>query len=111
MKSPEEFAQSAGMQTFQCLVNCVQACVDSGAFRKIDILAASQAMWCAVHGVTSLLITQCGFPFIEQEHSISTVLNAMIDGYRASRTAAGTIPEINFFASCVNSVHQKYHVI
>jgi len=79
---PEQFARSAGAQTFQCLVNCVRACVESGDFRKIDVMAASQALWCAVHGVTSLLITKSGFPFIEQEQLIATVVDGMIDGFR-----------------------------
>jgi AcrR family transcriptional regulator len=88
VKSPEEFARSAGMQTFQCLVNCVQACVESGQFRKIDVVAASQALWSAVHGVTSLLIAQCGFPFVERELLLSTVVNSMIDGYRTPATVS-----------------------
>jgi AcrR family transcriptional regulator len=81
-KDPADFATSTGAQTFQCLVNCVKSCVESGAFRQIDVMAASQALWCAVHGVTSLLITNCGFPFIEQKQLVSTVLDTMIDGFR-----------------------------
>ena len=83
VKNAEDFAHSAGMQTFQHLVNSVRACVESGQFRDIDVMAASQGIWCAVHGVTSLLIAQCGFPFVEREHLISTVLDAVANAYRA----------------------------
>jgi AcrR family transcriptional regulator len=88
IETPEQFAQSAGAQTFQTVVGCVQACVDSGAFRKLDVLAASQALWAAVHGVTSLWIAQCGFPFVEQEQLIDTLLNAMLHGYIAPSARA-----------------------
>jgi AcrR family transcriptional regulator len=81
-KTPQEMAESPGMRTFQSLVNCVKACVDARQFRELDILAASQALWCAVHGVTSLLIAQFCFPWIEKEQLISTLLDAMLEGYR-----------------------------
>lgn len=90
LKNPEEMAKDPGMQTFQCLVNCVQACVESGQFRKIDVIAASQALWSAVHGVTSLLIVACGFPFVERDYLITTVVDSMIDGYRAPAAESKT---------------------
>jgi AcrR family transcriptional regulator len=85
---PDPFEKSAGMQTFECLMNCVQDCVKSGAFRKLDVLASSQAIWCAVHGVTSLLISHREFPWVAQEELISTLLDATIDGMRAPAEAA-----------------------
>lgn len=81
-KTAEELANSAGMRTFQSLVNCVQACVDAKQFRPLDVLAASQALWCAVHGVTSLLIAQPCFPWVNRDQLIATLLDAIIDGYR-----------------------------
>jgi AcrR family transcriptional regulator len=81
-KSPEDFANSTGAKTFQCLVNCVKSCVESGAFRPIDVMAASQALWCAVHGVASLLIINGIFPFVEQQQLISTLMDTMLDGFR-----------------------------
>ena len=82
IKAPEHFEETAGMKTFQCLLKCVQDCIDSGEFRPIDVPAASQALWSAVHGVTSLLINSCGFPFVETEVLIDTVLDATISGLR-----------------------------
>jgi AcrR family transcriptional regulator len=90
VKTPEEFARSAGMRTFQSLVNCIQACVESGQFRNLDVMAASQSFWSSVHGVTSLLITQCGFPFVERDVLLSTVVDATIDGFRS--IAKATLP-------------------
>jgi AcrR family transcriptional regulator len=82
-KTAEELTNSAGMRTFQSLVNCVQACVDSREFRSLDVIAASQALWCAVHGVTSLLIAQFCFPWVQRDQLVATLVDAMIDGYRA----------------------------
>jgi AcrR family transcriptional regulator len=87
---PEDFEHDAGMRTFQCLVGCVQACIESGSFRKIDPMAASQALWCGVHGVTSLLISQCGFPFVERELLINTSVDAMMHGLLEPKTNSGT---------------------
>ena len=82
IKAPEHFEETAGMKTFQCLLKCVQDCIDSGEFRPINVPAAGQALWSAVHGVTSLLINSCGFPFVETEVLIDTVLDATINGLR-----------------------------
>jgi AcrR family transcriptional regulator len=87
-KTAEEVAASAGMRTFQSLVDCVQACVDAKQFRKVDVLAASQALWCGVHGVTSLLIAQACFPWVEREQLIGVFMDALIDGFRAPAAVA-----------------------
>jgi len=83
IKGPEHFQDSAGMKTFECLLKCVQGCIDSGEFRPLNVPAAGQALWGAVHGVTSLLINSCGFPFVETELLIDTVLDATINGLRS----------------------------
>ena len=89
-KTAEELINSAGMRTFQSLVNCVKDCVDAKQFRDVDVLAASQALWCAVHGVTSLLIAQTCFPWVKQEQLIGTLLDAMMEGYRARQSRRRT---------------------
>lgn len=82
-KTAEELGESAGMRNFQFLVNCVQACVDAKRFRKIDVLAASQGLWCAVHGVTSLLIAQPCFPWIDRNLLVATLMDGIQYGYLA----------------------------
>ena len=54
------FDGSMGQQTFQYLRAGVTACVETGAFSAdVDIEAASQSLWAAVHGVVALLIAKC----------------------------------------------------
>ena len=42
---------SVGEQAFGYLREGVARCVESGAFRKVDIDATAQAFWAAVHGI------------------------------------------------------------
>jgi AcrR family transcriptional regulator len=48
------------MQAFEYLVEGVEACLRAGRFRANDVQETSQALWAAVHGVTSLLIQHSG---------------------------------------------------
>lgn len=83
-ETEQELKMSAGMQCFQSLVNCVQTCVDAEEFRDMDVRSASQALWCAVHGVTSLLIAHPCFPWVRQDQLIRTTLDTMIEGFRCA---------------------------
>jgi AcrR family transcriptional regulator len=51
--------------------------------RQLDVDAASQAVWAAVHGVTSLLILRPQFPWTEKEKLIRQVIDSAIDGLAA----------------------------
>lgn len=63
----------AGARAFQHLVDAVQRCIDAGAFRPVDPLLAATAVWAAVHGVTSLLISLPGFPWPDVETLVDHV--------------------------------------
>jgi AcrR family transcriptional regulator len=77
------FDGSTGQQTFQYLRSAVTTCVESGAFRPVDIEAAAQSLWAAVHGVVSLLIAKCdGFPFIKADRLVDETIDTMIRGLR-----------------------------
>jgi AcrR family transcriptional regulator len=77
------FDGSMGQQTFQYLRGGVAGCVESGAFPPIDVEAAAQSLWAAVHGVVSLLIAKCdGFPFIKADRLVDETIDTMIRGLR-----------------------------
>lgn len=46
----------------------------------VDEETASQALWAAVHGLTSLLIAKPAFPWVEKERLIETVVAMAVDG-------------------------------
>jgi AcrR family transcriptional regulator len=58
-----EAVTGAGTRAFQHLVDAVERCIDTGAFRRVDPVLAATGVWTAVHGVTSLLISLPGFPW------------------------------------------------
>jgi hypothetical protein len=58
----------------------VQSCKASGKLRVGDVELASQMLWCAVHGVTALLITHEGFPWVGREQVIHSVVDTLIAG-------------------------------
>jgi AcrR family transcriptional regulator len=63
----------AGARAFQHLVDAVQRCIDTGAFRPVDPVLAATGVWAAVHGVTSLLISLPSFPWPDVETLVDHV--------------------------------------
>jgi AcrR family transcriptional regulator len=61
----------------------VQRCVDEKRFRPTDIDVASQSLWAAAHGITSLLILRPGFPWADRDKLIAQVIDAAVDGLLA----------------------------
>jgi AcrR family transcriptional regulator len=78
-----EDPQNPGRRAFEHLYEGVAECVKTGKLRTVDVQTTSQALWAGVHGVTSLLIAQRGFPFVERGKLIDAVINSMVDGLRA----------------------------
>jgi AcrR family transcriptional regulator len=70
------------MQAFEYLVEGVTACIAAGRFRS-NAQELSQALWAAVHGVTSLLIQHPGFPFVARKKLVNRVIDSMIAGLEA----------------------------
>lgn len=77
-----EFSGSMGERAFHLLYRSVADCLEAGAFRKGDVALISQTLWAGIHGITSLLITHQGFPFVERRMLIDSVVDTMIDGLR-----------------------------
>ena len=68
---------------YERMRSLVQRCIDEKRFRRMDADAASQALWAAAHGVTSLLILRPAFPWVEQDELIGQVIDAAVDGLLA----------------------------
>ena len=61
----------------------VQRCIDEKRFRRMNVDAASQALWAAAHGITSLLILRPAFPWADREKLVGQVIDAAVDGLLA----------------------------
>jgi len=74
--------ETTGQKAFACLRQGVQECVDAGVMVIDDGDELAQTLWAAIHGLTSVLITCTGFPFIEQNRLIDRMVNTLIEGVR-----------------------------
>ena len=61
----------------------VKRCIDEKRFRDVSVDAASQALWAAAHGITSLLIVRPTFAWVDREQLIGQVVDAAIDALLA----------------------------
>ena len=68
---------------FDVLRHFVGECARQGCLREIDVEMAAQALWAAVHGVTSLLITRPHFPWVEKDKLITHVVDNAVDALLA----------------------------
>lgn len=71
---------SMGRKAFSNLSGLVTRCIEQGRFRPMDAQLASQSLWSAVHGVTSLLIVHTRFPWADQDDLIDHLIETMIYG-------------------------------
>jgi AcrR family transcriptional regulator len=78
----ESVFQTTGMKAFACLRQGVQECVDAGALVSDDTDELAQTLWAGIHGLTSVLITCSGFPFVEQNRLIDRMVHTLIEGVR-----------------------------
>ncbi len=86
-RTPKETLDAADMNNsgFQCfgkLRGVVQSCIDAGVFSSNDAEETAQVLWAGIHGVTSLLVMKCGFPFIEETRLVERVVSSLLDGVR-----------------------------
>ena len=58
----------------------VQRCIEEKRFRRMDADVASQSLWAAAHGITSLLILRPAFPWADRDKVIGQVIDAAVDG-------------------------------
>jgi len=65
---------------FDVMRYMVGRCVEEKRFRPVDVETTSQALWAAIHGITSLLIQRPTFPWVARRQLIAQVINHAIDG-------------------------------
>jgi AcrR family transcriptional regulator len=81
------FERSAGSRAFDALRQAVRVCVEHGDIHTPDVDATAQALWASVHGVTSLVITMKGFPFVPRASLVDHLIDALMAGLRAPAAA------------------------
>jgi AcrR family transcriptional regulator len=64
---------------FNTMRYMVGRCVDEKRFRAVDVETTSQALWAAIHGITSLLIQRPTFPWVGKKQLIEQVINNAVD--------------------------------
>ncbi len=77
---------------YDYLRSTVKRCVDERRFATRNVDVATQALWAAVHGITSLLILRPAFPWAQKKTLIGMVVDNAVDGLvvksKAERLAA-----------------------
>ena len=81
LKSKSVF-ETTGSKAFSCLRRGVQECVDAGVTVSDDADELAQTLWAGIHGLTSVLITCHGFPFVEQSRLVDRMIQTLVEGIR-----------------------------
>jgi AcrR family transcriptional regulator len=76
---------SKGTALFLGLRVSVELCIRQGIFREMDPDLAAQVLWTINHGVTSLLITNPNFPWVDKNALIDYVIDTAINGLRTGQ--------------------------
>ena len=81
----ERAGKNAGMSCFECLAGTVRNCMEAGYVDPGDPQETAQAIWTAIHGLTSLLVSKGSFPFVEQTRLIERLIDILIKGIRTNK--------------------------
>jgi len=73
---------SVGSRWFDTLRSGLKACVLNGDLHAPDLDATAQALWAAMHGITSLRITMQGFPFVDRRVLVDRAIDTLLAGLR-----------------------------
>lgn len=73
---------SAGQRAFEHMAQLVGESMAAGELKKSDVMVTSQLIWAMGHGITSLLITHCDFPFADKDTLIDSSLEMIFEGIR-----------------------------
>ena len=69
--------------SYERLRALTQRCLNEKRFRPMDVDVASQVLWSAVHGITSLLIIRPAFPWADRETLIGEAVDSAVNGLLA----------------------------
>ena len=70
------------MQAFGFLPRLVAECVKQKKLGKVDVHAASCALWAGIHGITSLLIVMPNFQWQNPDRVVDQLITMLVDGLR-----------------------------
>jgi len=76
----ETLKAKTGKDCFDNMRRLVRRCMEEGKIRNADLEETSQALWAGIHGLTALLITLPGFPFVERERLIRRTIEVLVRG-------------------------------
>lgn len=85
----KHYEHSMAHQAFGQLEASVAECMAEGIFRRDDLRLASQCLWAAMHGITSLLIARPDFPWSEPAQTIELLIDAVCAGLAAEPPLRG----------------------
>jgi AcrR family transcriptional regulator len=74
--------EAMSMQAFGFLPRSVAECVRQKKIAKVDVEAASRALWAGIHGITSLLIVMPTFEWGNRDRVIDQLISMLIEGLR-----------------------------
>jgi len=87
IQPPLESRPCKSHAAFEVLRNIVRRCVEAQRFLAADVETTSQALWAAVHGITSLLIQRPAFPWVAKEKVIAQVIDSAMGSLLAPMPA------------------------
>lgn len=79
LSRPSDISLKNNRPAFDHLRGRVRRCIEQKRFYGADIETVSQALWCAAHGVTSLLIQRPSFPWVNKKILIQQVIDSAVD--------------------------------
>lgn len=88
LSRPAEILLKNNRPAFDHLRGRVRRCIEQKRFCETDIETASQALWCAAHGVTSLLIQRPSFAWVNKKILIQQVIDSAVDSLAAQKPEA-----------------------
>jgi AcrR family transcriptional regulator len=87
LHAPEDYLVEGqtGTRLFRTLRDSAERCMRQGHFSPTDLDLATQILWCANHGVTSLLLSNPNFPWVDRQRLIDQSIECAIRGLSARR--------------------------
>ena len=65
-------------RAFHFLINSISDVVKEKKLKHIDVNLTGQIFWSSIHGLTSLLITQKGFPWFPEDQLIDNLIDTLM---------------------------------
>lgn len=81
---------TAARQLYSGLVALVEEAISKGEIARGDPEVLAQTIWAGIHGLTSLLIMDPGFPWKEREALVESLIGMVIGGLRAPGRGASS---------------------